>query len=354
MRAILKLVFGLSLTMPIAAVAHAQQVCEAIAGQARRFTPAADGAFLFPVQGLDQMQGSVVRLGQAQRQEMSKLIDVLRTTFLPTAELLKAAQDLASSSDYYGTLWEVGRGLHAFEVEGGTAHCSSFVFFTSEPDGPATLVDLPPAARGKDGEMRLCSGVGSEGLVGTVKGEPAFFLQEGKDQDFEIGVTLWKERAWQPECKLSLHFNAAFSIDQRFCSGVDCEAAANAGLALAKRFDKGLPDQEEAKLGAQEREAFRAMVSHRPEGLPPFASKEFPTFGSKSQPHDFGCDDILLPVKLAGRLYVGRLGHGSIGWRCFNDFVFALYAPKDGEFEPVAGITIGKVRAAPVEAVVVK
>ena len=40
------------------------------------------------------------------------------------------------------------------------------------------------------------------------------------------------------------------------------------------------------------------------------------------------------------------------GWRCFDDFVFALYAPKDGGLEPVAGITIGKARAAPIEAAV--
>lgn len=200
--------------------------------------------------------------------------------------------------------------------------------------------------------MHLCRGVGSEGLVGTMNGEPAFFLQEGMDQDFEIGVTLWRDKRWQPECKLSLHFSADFSIDQRFCNGADCKAAADAGLSLAKRFDKGLTEQEEAKLSTQERQKFRAMLPHRPKGLLPFASNELPTFGSKSQPHVFGCDDVVLPVKLDGRLYAGRLGHGSIGWRCFNDFVFALYTPKDGELKPVAGIPIGKVRAAPVEATI--
>jgi len=114
--------------------------------------------------------------------------------------------------------------------------------------------------------MRLCSGAGSQGLVGTVGGEPAFFVQEGMDQDFEIGVSLWRNRAWQPECKLSLHFSAAFSIGERFCSGVDCEAAANAGLSLAKRFDDNpkLHDQEEAGLSPTERETFRKMIPHRP------------------------------------------------------------------------------------------
>ena len=280
------------------------------------------------------------------------MVEALRAKFRPTPELQGAAAALASPGEY-GTLWQIGHGLHALKVEGGTAHCASFLFFAADPNGQATLVDPPPATHSPgEGSMHLCSGVGSEGLVGTVNGDPAFFLQEGKDQDFDIGVTLWKDKRWQPECKLSVRFNAAFSIDERFCSGVNCEAAASAGLSLAKHFDKRLADQEETKLSASESETFQKMLPHRPEGLPPFTSNEFPTFGSKRQTHDFGCDDVVLPVKLDGRLYVGRLGHGSIGWRCFNDFVFALYVPKDGALEPVAGITIAKVRAAPVEATV--
>jgi hypothetical protein len=244
--------------------------------------------------------------------------------------------------------------LHALGVEGGTAHCASFLFFRAEPDGRATLVELPFSARPKDGGMYLCSGAGSAGLVGTVRGEPAFFVQKGMDQDFEIGITVRRDGAWQPECQVSLHFSANFWIGERFCTGVDREAVANAGLSLAKRFDgppTQLEEQEEAKLSSQEQEAFRKMIP-QPPTVWPFASKELPTFGSKGQLHDFGCDDRILPVKIAGRLYVGRLGHGSIGWRCYNDFVFALYVPKDGELEPVAGITIEKVRATPVEAAV--
>ena len=339
-----KLALGLALALPLAGTARAQQACEAIAEQVRLLP--ADATFVFPMGTLAAMPGSAVHLGQSlerRAREASALIDILRTRFRPTPELLKEAMELNYPGEF-GTVWQIGRGLHALEVAGGTAHCADFLFFVADPNGRATPVERPPAARRKDGEMRLCSGVGSEGLVGTVKGDPAFFLQEGKDQDYEIGVTLWKDKAWQPGCTVSLHFGAAFRIDERFCGTVDCGAAAEAGLSLAKRFDKRLPEQEEAKLDAQELEAFRAM--------PPSASKELPTFGSKSQPRDFGCDDVVLPVKVEGRLYVGRLGHGSIGWRCFNDFVFALYAPKDGDLEPVAGITIDKVRAAPVEATV--
>jgi hypothetical protein len=349
MRAILRLALGLALALPLAVTAQAQQACETIAEQARRYTPPADGTFLFPVQGLDQMTDSVVHLGQRQdpsMQEASKLIDILSTRFRPTRELLEAAQALNQPGGY-GTLWQIGRGLHAIEVEGGTAHCAGFLFFAADPNGRATLVGEPPATHSPgEGSMHLCSGVGSEGLVGIVKGEPAFFVQEGMDQDFEIGVTLWSDERWQPECKLSLRFSAAFSIGERFCNGVDCEAAANAGLALAKRFDGNtkLQEQEEAKLSAPEREAFQK--------LPPFPEKTLPTFGSKAEFHDFGCDEVVLPVKIGGRLYVGRLSHGSIGWRCFNDFVFALYAVTNGEAVPVAGITIDKVRAAPVEATV--
>jgi hypothetical protein len=250
--------------------------------------------------------------------------------------------------------WQIGQGLYALESRSGTAHCAGFSFFDADASGRATVVEQPPAARSREGGMYLCSGAGSEGLVGTVRGEPAFFLQVGMDQDFEIGVTPWRNKTWQPECKLSLHFNAAFSIGERFCSGVDCEAAANAGLSLAKRFDNNpkFPEQEDAKLSPAELEAFWKMIPRRPEGLPPFAEQDIPTFGANVQLHHFGCSEAILPVKIGSQLYVSRLGHGAIGWRCFNDFVFALYAAKDGGLEPVAGITINKVRAAPVEATI--
>ena len=341
MNATLRLVLALGLALPPAVTAQAQQACQAIAEQARRYTPPADGTFLFPLQGLSQMPGPVVHLIQ------KRPIEELRTRFRPTPDLLKAVTALNYPGNDGAALWDIGQGLHALEVEGGTAHCSNFVFFAANPDGQATMVELPPAIRHpKDGAMQLCSGVGSEGLVGTVHGEPAFFLQEGMDQDFDIGISLWRSKDWQPECKLSLRFNAAFSIGERFCKGVDCEAAANAGLALAKRFDGNdkLQEQEEATLSPSERDAF--------EKRPPFPEKALPTFGSTAQFHDFGCEESVLPVKIGGQLYLGRLSHGSIGWRCFNDFVFALYTVKDGEAVPVAGITIDKVRAAPVEATV--
>jgi hypothetical protein len=179
-----------------------------------------------------------------------------------------------------------------------------------------------------------------------VRGEPAFFLVGGMDQAFDIGISLWRDKDWQPECKLSLRFSAAFSIGERFCNGVDCEAAANAGLALAKRFDGNdkLQEQEEAKLSLAERDAF--------EKRPPFVETSLPTFGSKAQFHDFGCTEAALPVKIGGQLYIGHLSHGSIGWRCFNDFVFGLYTVKGDELVPVAGITIDKVRAPPIDVTV--
>lgn len=99
MTATLKLVCGLALALPPTVTARAQQACEAIAEQARNYKPPTDGRFLFPLQGLDQMQGSVVHLGQRQdprMQEPSRLIDILRTRFRPTSELLNAAQVLNS------------------------------------------------------------------------------------------------------------------------------------------------------------------------------------------------------------------------------------------------------------------
>ena len=346
MNATLKLVLALVVALPLAVTAQAQQACQAIAEQARNYKPPADGTFLFPLQGLAQMPNSVVHLSQKQDPPPSAM-ESLRTRFRPTPELLKAATALNYPGNDGAVLWDIGQGLHALEVEGGTAHCAGFVFFTADPNGQATMVERPPSIRHpKDGAMHLCSGVGSEGLVGTVRGEPAFFLEEGMDQDFTIGVSLWRNKDWQPECKLSLRFSAAFSIGERFCSGIDCEAAANAGLALAKRFDgnSSLQEQEEAKLSPAERDAF--------EKRPPFPEKTLSTFGSKAEFHDFGCTESALPVKIGGQLYVGRLSHGSIGWRCFNDFVFGLYTVKGDELVPVAGITIDKVRAAPIEVTV--
>jgi hypothetical protein len=55
----------------------------------------------------------------------------------------------------------------------------------------------------------------------------------------------------------------------------------------------------------------------------------------------FGEEAVAFSVVLVGATFIGRLGHGAIGWRRYPDYVLAHYRPlhkSDGDaLEPVAG-----------------
>jgi hypothetical protein len=319
-----------SLRSPIFAVlalawashASAQDACQAVADQIRRDS------------GPDFDTGSAKTLKQA-----------LPGPFKPTPALASALSQLAGSGGDPLNLRHTGRGaLHAAFTGAGSANCQNYVFFELAPDGRADEVADPPIiVNGTNGRLLFCTGFGVWSAIGQMGGDPAFIAWIGKDQDEEVRLTPWRDHAWQQECRIAVHFAAEFAVDEQYCKGIDCAAVSERARALAMQFDKDpgsfaqLPKIDDKSL---------ALLS---------ASAELPTFGKASPSlQGFGEDSVAFSVVLGGTTFIGRLGHGAIGWRRYPDYVLALYLHgSDGDaLEPVAGIHIAKTRSKPVEVTV--
>ena len=220
------------------------------------------------------------------------------------------------------------------------------MFFELAPDGRADEVADPPIiVNGTNGRLLFCTGFGVWSAIGQMGGDPAFIARIGSDQDEEVRLTPWRDHAWQQECRFAVHFAADFAVDEQYCKGIDCAVVSERARALAMQFDKDpgsfaqLPKIDDKSL---------ALLS---------ASAELPTFGKGSPSlQGFGEDSVAFSVVLGGTTFIGRLGHGAIGWRRYPDYVLALYRPlqrSDGDaLEPVAGIHIAKTRTEPVEVTV--
>ena len=61
---------------------------------------------------------------------------------------------------------------------------------------------------------------------------------------------------------------------------------------------------------------------------------------------------VFLPIVVGGETYLGRVGHGAIGWRKAPDYLFAAYKKVGDSLEPVAGFYISKTRGKPLSATV--
>jgi hypothetical protein len=304
--------------------ALAQDACHVMADQIRR-----DG-------GTDLGTGAATTLKQA-----------VPATFKPTPALESALSGLAGSGGDPLKLRHTGHGaLHAAFTNEGSANCQTYVFFELAPDGRADEVADPPIIiNGRDGKLMFCTGFGVWSAIGEMGRVPAFIARIGKDQDEEVRLTPWRDHAWQQECRIAVRYAADFAVDEQYCKGVDCAVVGERARMLAMQFDKDpgsfaqLPKVDDKTL---------ALLS---------VPAELPTFGKDSRSlQGFGEESVAFPVVLGGATYVARLGHGSIGWRRYPDYVLALYRPlhgSDGEaLEPVAGIHIAKTRSKPVEVTV--
>jgi hypothetical protein len=302
-------------------LAGAQEACQPVADQIRR-----DG---------------VPHIAPANQMSLK---DAVPASFQPSPALRKALAGLAGGRDYL-SLRHFGQGaLHSAMMAGdGSANCQSFVFFQVAPDGRAELIEQPPViVNGQDGKLMFCTGFGVHSYVGEAGGEPAFIVDIDRDQDEEIRITPWRDGAWQKECSVAVHYDATFTVDERYCQGVDCEAFGAWAREIVMRYDK---NPEIAAQLPKPDDRYTPLLS---------GQAELPTFGKSSPSQQDFADEPTVAWELVhdDKHYIARIGHGGIGWRKYPDYVLALYRPDGDKLVPVAGIRIAKSRGKPLSVTV--
>jgi hypothetical protein len=335
--------FLATLTLAFAPTAmRAQQACQTLAERIRTAEPSADqdDPWRSPVQVLAAQRDPWISIDRGNSLTTKAATDQLKGELRASPRLLEAVASLVGLGEYMRLRRFGTSELWAAEVNQGSANCQSFVFFTARAGGQADVVD-PPAelANRKDGSMSPCSGFGSIAFAGVAGGKPTFIVEEGRDQHERISLTPW-QGGWQKSCEASLDFTSEIDVSERFCArGLDCAAASEQAKALVLRYDK-------------DANAFAAgtPVSPKPESSRPIGSRDFPSFGQKPQyiAAQFSETTVSVPITLGSETLIAKIGHGSIGWRTYPDYVVGLYRPVGDDFEAVAGVILTVKRAKPV------
>jgi hypothetical protein len=327
---------------------RAQEPCHAIAERIRTGEPPADrdSPWRSPMQELAALPDAGIHLDEGKSLTVTEATARLKGELRASPRLLEAVKELVGLGEYLRLRRFGSSELWAAEVTQGSAGCQSFEFFIARVGAAAEPVD-PPAelSNRKDGSVPVCSGFGGLAFAAEISGSPTFVVEEGRDLHERISFTPWRG-GWQESCELNLDFTAEIDIAERFCArDVDCAKASEQAKALVLRYDK---DANVFDDGSRLDEALQALKK-RAEKRPP-GSRVFPSFDQKPQyaAASFSETTVSVPVMLEGQPVIAKIGHGSIGWRTYPDYVVGFYRPSGDDFEAIAGVILTKKRAKPV------
>jgi hypothetical protein len=251
-----------------------------------------------------------------------------------------------------------GSTLHLAETVQGTLHCQVLAFLTATSADDVTMVPPPADGAGDD----YCYTQSAD--LGTIFGRPAVIghgTVSDDSLDEDIVVTPWTGARWGPTCALHLRFKKVFTATHRFCGDEDvCRAAEAEAVAIATAFDAQSDHpaedptfQQDPAPTAAAREAARRVR----QGLVRLGDTlEFPTFGAPPDPEGGAyaySSRTVFPLTLAGKSYIGEIGHDGVGWREGGPILLSVFSETQGVLTPRAGLVIalsnGGLAAATVE-----
>jgi hypothetical protein len=365
MRARLPGTFSLALALSLGAhagvAATADPLCTGLAAHVRALPAPAKDLQLWngPMQRLAAQPNGYVRLDQSA--ELFKGGDAatagkalrarFEQQFRAPALVLAALDRMDLASGGMAWLRRLGSSsLHAVELTQGSMDCSSFLIVDAPAGVPASLVDDPPqVSQGPDGGF--CGA--DQGLFGQIGGAPVFVEQSwpSTDPDYDIAASAYRSGRWTAPCEVKVSYRRVYHVATRHCASDLCSALATAAADVAASRDKQLltsgdNDAPPFHWGAPAHAAALDKVAKIEAAMGPASGSPLPILGDKGDAVAFGDDAVVFPLQLGGETYAGVLGHRSIGWRVFPDFLLAVYDLKDGKAEPIAGLVIGQSQGA--------
>ena len=356
-RLMLALAFSLGLGARPGLAAAADPLCTGLAAHVRALPAAAMDSQLWngPMQRLAAQPGGYVRLDQSGElfnggdagDAAKALWTRFQQSYRAPAPVLAALDQMDLASGGMAWLRRLGASsVHAVELTQGTLDCSTFLVFDAPAGAPARLIESPPqVADGVEGGF--CGT--DQGLFGQVAGAPAFVEQSwpSTDPDYDIVLSAWRSGGWTAPCEVKVSYRRVFRIGISHCRGDLCAALPAAAADVAASRDKQLlssgdNDAPPFHWGPPASKAALDKVAKIEILIGPASGSLLPTLGDKADEYAFGDDAVVFPLQLAGQTYAGVLGHRSIGWRVFPDYLLAVYDLKDGKPDPVAGLVINQ------------
>lgn len=272
---------------------------------------------------------------------------VLRRLKVPKAKLESKATDCSWPTDAPGRPFLErlpGTRVYMGGALAGSGDCLKAVFVETSrrpSDHPVVRTIASP-----QGYTSPCIGI--KGGLGTVKGVPSYVesgFVRGSGLDYFIRVTPWRGHSWGHACKLIFHWRDRYRSKVQYCARqAPCRAAKAVSTELARNFvaynhaasrrevilsdGHAVPDLDRSAMGPQGLAAVaRAwrMLSRQctTDGdLPAYMCAQYP---SRKGGERLYSSFEYFPLKLAGRLYIGGIGHLGAG-RAYPPILLSIYA----------------------------
>ncbi len=168
----------------------------------------------------------------------------------------------------------------------------------------------------------------------------------------DVEITPWTKGAGAA-CQVSMRFNDAFRLTERFCKDPTmCATAEPMALKLAEALARADDGTTLAAVAPPQPEQAQALATRFVKAKERFEGvqsgyTELPTFGAKPRtqyPVYAGSPQVTL-IALPGQTLIARVGIGGIGWRELGDYLITLYSGDGDNFDPIASFVVERKNA---------
>ena len=260
-----------------------------------------------------------------------------RAELRPDAELRERIEEVTGGSPPLGLLWLREARLGAVVSVQGTADCQLVVWFRADRAGIAHGIPAPMSGQIPCGRMRLSLvRVGLDTYVAFERFNGAYAV--------DVSMRRWLGTGWAGPLRLRLRYEHALRVSQLRCVRGDCARYAAVVKRIARRYDARplgyrmrVPDLRSGERMRASRLLRMAQRDRKTSlGTLPLAGDE--------PLADFCGDASFFLVRVDGRLLLGRIGHGYLGWRRSDGWRIGLWDARDGQPVPLAGAVIQRPR----------
>lgn len=254
-----------------------------------------------------------------------------------TLAVLRKRLDTASGPQHPQTLvWLPQPGIGGSYALGGSADCATWTLLFGE-SGSLQLIDTPKVLAGN------CWN--TTGYMAMINRLPVAIseTQGIVTSDSNVQWQLWRNRQWHAPQRLMVRFDRKLQSGASSClASFDCAGVSQMALNWARRYDaKPLPGTlpDGNSLNSREQVRFRQM---RALAQTADTVKQLPQIGKRvfGGLDGYGKAAIYFPVHWHGKLLLGRIGHGYIGWRESGSWLVGLWRLDHQTLESVAGVVI--------------
>lgn len=302
----------------------------------------------------------------------------------PAPSLRKALERYSGVSDFTVVYFPSASLGGVFNVE-GTAECRYWVVF--EKRGAHTVLDEKAPGQELDGCWN------SVGRLALLDGQPVAINETDgiASQETDLQWRRFRNATWAAPVRVRIRFDRVLRLGFAGCAvSVDCASVRDQALRYAALYDRqplpstllnprvlkpaqrprflrmvavaegGDPARVPRAATAMSEQRFQSALAHlcvearnacRPHEQTvvqelPFASDGIryaaPRFGPYPPVGSFESSATYFPVHLNGRLALGRIGHGQIGWRQYDPWRVGMWRWDGKRLTSLAGIVVNR------------